>query len=75
LGDFFSPQHLVALVESGWVNSGRSIFKLSTLLMCSAYISAQGCQIFLGTTYQNGENMYQMTTKYTQMAIKCFQWS
>jgi hypothetical protein len=26
---------------------------------------AQGCQIFIGTTYQNGKNMYQMTTKCT----------
>jgi hypothetical protein len=34
----------------------------------------QGCQIFLGTTYQNGENVpknkknYQMVTKYTNIA-------
>jgi hypothetical protein len=33
--------------------------------------SVQGCQIFLGTTYQNGKNIpnghkiYQMATKYT----------
>jgi hypothetical protein len=26
----------------------------------------QGCQIFLGKTYQNGENVPQMTIKYTK---------
>jgi hypothetical protein len=33
----------------------------------------QGCQIFLGTTYQNGENI-QNDYKIYQMAIKYFQW-
>jgi hypothetical protein len=28
--------------------------------------SAQGCQIFMGTFYQNGENLYQKTIKYTE---------
>jgi hypothetical protein len=26
----------------------------------------QGCQIFLGTTYQNGEKTYHITIKYTK---------
>jgi hypothetical protein len=26
-------------------------------------LTDQGCQIFLGTTYQNGEKIYQSTTK------------
>jgi hypothetical protein len=31
------------------------------------FVSEQGCQIFLGTTYQNGKKyVYQMTTKYTK---------
>jgi hypothetical protein len=28
------------------------------------FAAAQGCQIFLGTTYQNGEKIYQITIKY-----------
>jgi hypothetical protein len=40
--------------------NGMQIFK--GLVRSSAN---QGCQIFLGTTYQNGEKYtYQMTTKY-----------
>jgi hypothetical protein len=48
------------------------------------FLEKQGCQIFLGTTSKNGENIYQMTIKYTrcpqkrpngrkidQIAIKC----
>jgi hypothetical protein len=27
------------------------------------YCLGQGCQIFLGAIYQNGGNIYQMTTK------------
>jgi hypothetical protein len=36
----------------------------------------QGCQIFLGTTYQKGENIpnyhkiYRMHIKYTKIAVK-----
>jgi hypothetical protein len=29
----------------------------------------QGCQIFLGTTYQEGVKMYQITTKYTKFFV------
>jgi hypothetical protein len=29
-------------------------------------ITYQGCQIFLGTKYQNGKEVYQITTNYTK---------
>jgi hypothetical protein len=31
---------------------------------------AQGCQIFIGTTYQNGENIYQTTIDYAKWYTK-----
>jgi hypothetical protein len=34
----------------------------------------QGCPIFLGTTYQNGINIYQNNKKIHQMAIKYTKW-
>jgi hypothetical protein len=30
------------------------------------YSYVQGCQIFLATTYQNGEKLYQLTIKFTK---------
>jgi hypothetical protein len=37
----------------------------------AAAAKKQGCQIFLGQTYQNGGKIYQMANKYTyQLAIK-----
>jgi hypothetical protein len=34
--------------------------------VCSKAASDSDCQIFLGTTYQNWENIYQIAIKYTK---------
>jgi hypothetical protein len=39
---------------------GNGLFSQNTSTLC------QGCQIFIGATYQNGGKIYQMTTKCTK---------
>jgi hypothetical protein len=35
-------------------------------ILVAGMTNMQGCQIFLGTTYQNGKKYTKMTTKYTK---------
>jgi hypothetical protein len=54
--------------ESFWYFNTMQHFNRLNTLVCAE----QGCQIFLGTTYQNGEKstndrkIFQMDTKYTK---------
>jgi hypothetical protein len=49
----------------------KSFFgQVSSIKRTAATICEQGCQIFLGTTYQSGENIYQKGHKIYQMIIK-----
>jgi hypothetical protein len=50
----------------------RFLFRYETPIQCGkpapdlTVSERQGCQIFLGTTYQNGEKIHQITMKYTK---------
>jgi hypothetical protein len=61
--DAFFPKKL----DQGWADSKRpkSDFVMP-LFSDEIHNMNQGCQIFLVATYQNGKNIYQMTTKFTK---------
>jgi hypothetical protein len=54
--------------ESERERERRQSQKLSTTAWC-AHAAEQGCQIFLGTTYQNGGKIYQNNHKIYQITI------
>jgi hypothetical protein len=49
------------------VNTGAAeVSACFTKAKAQLFLIEQGCQIFLGTTYQNGKKYTKVTTKYTE---------
>jgi hypothetical protein len=73
----FSQKHLVILPSAQVRRRSRSIMLGEHSLLCSRSLpsfsvgwSEQGCQIFLDTLYQNGENYTKLPQNY-QMTLQC----
>jgi hypothetical protein len=61
-------------------NFSRKLPKIVFITLAHAVIiliviRVQGCQIFHGTKYHNGENVYQITINCTKMASKHTKWT
>jgi hypothetical protein len=66
-GRFFSQTHPVTLSNKNTIKKNNSQFRFFSFCNASTKVSGmkwavlgagvQGCQIFLGTKYQNGENI------------------
>jgi predicted NUDIX family NTP pyrophosphohydrolase len=67
--EIYSPsnQFSTTYVDDNGLNNGaRALTAPRRALAQALPTSLQGCQIFLGTKYQNGGKIYQITASYTK---------